>query len=680
MKRSKKQAKRGVGVILCNCAGTLAKRLDFGAIAKACSAREGIGSVHVTTRLCDAKTCLKAVTAVAKGSDRLVLAACEREIFAEALNQGLKRARIPDGLTTAINIREQCAWVHSDRAAAGRKAQAAIDAAISRAVCQHPIASKQEPVNRDVLILGGGMAAMQAALHLARLGHKVTLAGREPELGGNAARLSEFFGYVADPDTEGGRKSEAEQIFQRALTSLIENVRKDASITFIGKAALRSFNGEVGRFDAVIADGDKALDVAVGAVVLACGEFQSFPFPAGLAKPGNDAVMDLPGLAQRLRADRALPESVAIFLDLAEEQGRAINALALAAAERLARDRRRRVLLFARHIRVAALGLEALYRRAREAGVLIMRYRTKPKIDALDTGFQIEHQDIQTGATLTESVESVVMADARFVSAAGLQAAETLVRHGPGSAAQANNVWLTAALTSRPGIFTLGMARGNSECREALNDAGAVAAEIHALLGADSIKTPQDAAVVDTDRCVLCLTCRRTCPHGAISVDEPKKAAVISEKACRRCGLCATMCPALAIQLPRFTDDQILADIGNEPETTVFACENSAWPAAAQAGVNRAEYSSSIRLIRVPCIGKVDARQVLKALERGAQKVMLLGCHRENCRYLFGADHGAKRVARLREMLTKAGVDGARLKIGHLTEFESGRFLQFVKE
>jgi coenzyme F420-reducing hydrogenase delta subunit len=76
----------------------------------------------------------------------------------------------------------------------------------------------------------------------------------------------------------------------------------------------------------------------------------------------------------------------------------------------------------------------------------------------------------------------------------------------------------------------------------------------------------------------------------------------------------------------------------------------------------------------------VDARQVLQALERGAKNVALLGCHRENCRYLVGADHGVKRVARLRAMLTKAGIDGARLKIGHLTEFESGRFLQFVKE
>ena len=140
------------------------------------------------------------------------------------------------------------------------------------------------------------------------------------------------------------------------------------------------------------------------------------------------------------------------------------------------------------------------------------------------------------------------------------------------------------------------------------------------------------------------------------------------------------MCPAVAIQMPRFTDEQMRADIGAEPEMTVFACEHSAWPAATLAGVNRTAYSSTVRLIRVPCLGKVDARQVLQALERGAKNVTLLGCHRENCRYLVGADHGARRVARLRAMLAKAGIDGTRLRIGHLTEFESGRFLQFVKE
>jgi heterodisulfide reductase subunit A-like polyferredoxin/coenzyme F420-reducing hydrogenase delta subunit len=634
-----------------------------------------VAAVQVASRLCDAKGCLQAVKAVAaKGCRRLVLAACEREIFDPALNVALKRVRIRDGLTTNLNIRELCAWVHADRAAASRKANALINAAVERAVLLEPIASKRESMNRDVLILGGGMAAMQTALCLTRLGHKVTLVSREPDLGGNATRFAEFFGYL-DEDS-----AEATQAFQRVVAATMEAVRQDAAITFIGKAALRSLSGDVGRFVATLMTGEQVRNVTAGAVVLACGEFESFPFPACLAEAGSCAMMDLAGLAQRLRANQPLPKSAAIFLDLAAEQGRAINALALAAAERLARGRQCRVLLFARHIRVAAWGLEDLYRRAREAGVLIMRYKTKPKISATGNRICIEYQDIQVGAVVTESVECVIMADARLCPGDGLSAPGSLIRRGPGGTAQADNVWLTATAASRPGLFVVGAARGNSEFREALNDAAAAAAAIQALLASGRVTVPQDAATVDPDRCVLCLTCLRTCPHGAIRVDEANKTAAVSALACQRCGLCATMCPAVAIQMPRFTDEQMLADIGAEPDVTVFACEHSAWPAATLAGVNRTEYSSAVRLIRVPCLGKVDARQVLQALERGAKKVTLLGCHRENCRYLVGADHGAKRVERLRRMLTKAGIDGARLRIGHLTEFESGRFLQFVKE
>lgn len=675
MTSSGKKSKNGIGVIMCDCAGTLRQRLDFKALAKVVAAREGVAAVQVASRLCDAKGCLQAVKAIAaRGSNRLVLAACEREIFTPALDVALKRVRIRDGLTTSLNICEQCAWVHADRTAATRKANALINAAVERAILLEPIAVKREPMYRDVLILGGGMAAMQTALNLARLGYKITLASREPDLGGDTARFAEFFGYL-DEDS-----AEATQAFQRVVATTMEAVRQDPAITSIGNAALQSLSGDVGRFVATLMTGKQVRNVTAGAVVLACGEFESFPFPACLAGAKMGAVMDLAGLAERLRANQRMPKSVAIFMDLASEQGRAINALALGAAEKLARGRKCRVLLFARHIRVAAWGLEELYRRVREAGVLIMRYTTKPKISVADNRVCIEYQDIQAGATVTESVESVVMADALLCPGDGLSAPGSMIRRGPGGSAQADNVWLTATQASRPGLFVVGVARGNSEFREELNDAGAVAAAIQVLLKSGRMTVPQDAATVDPDRCVLCLTCLRVCPHGAIRVNEVKKSTVVSALACQRCGLCATVCPVVAIQMPRFTDDQMLADIGAEPEVTVFACEHSAWPAATLAGVNRTGYSSAVRLIRVPCLGKVDTRQVLKALERGAKKVVLLGCHRENCRYLVGADHGAKRVARLRDILTKAGVDGERLKIGHLTEFESGRFLQFVKE
>jgi F420-non-reducing hydrogenase iron-sulfur subunit len=120
--------------------------------------------------------------------------------------------------------------------------------------------------------------------------------------------------------------------------------------------------------------------------------------------------------------------------------------------------------------------------------------------------------------------------------------------------------------------------------------------------------------------------------------------------------------------------------MADNPSLTVFACENSAYPAATLAGLSGSEYNANIRLIRVPCIGKVDSRDILKALQAGAEKVLVLGCHPENCQYLDGSSRAAKRIERINKILGKAGVDRKRVVFGPLASVEPARFLDYVKE
>jgi coenzyme F420-reducing hydrogenase delta subunit len=98
------------------------------------------------------------------------------------------------------------------------------------------------------------------------------------------------------------------------------------------------------------------------------------------------------------------------------------------------------------------------------------------------------------------------------------------------------------------------------------------------------------------------------------------------------------------------------------------------------AGISRRPYGAEVQVIPVPCAGKTDSKMILGALEKGAAKVILLGCHRENCRYLAGADYAAKRMERLRSKLEQAGYNGNNLAVGNMTEFESWRFLECLKE
>jgi coenzyme F420-reducing hydrogenase delta subunit len=82
--------------------------------------------------------------------------------------------------------------------------------------------------------------------------------------------------------------------------------------------------------------------------------------------------------------------------------------------------------------------------------------------------------------------------------------------------------------------------------------------------------------------------------------------------------------------------------------------------------------------VRVPCSGKIDPRTVLAALEKGASKVIVMGCHPENCKYLSGSSRAEKRMARLSAMLEKAGVDRSRVVFTGIASVESARFAESV--
>ena len=85
-------------------------------------------------------------------------------------------------------------------------------------------------------------------------------------------------------------------------------------------------------------------------------------------------------------------------------------------------------------------------------------------------------------------------------------------------------------------------------------------------------------------------------------------------------------------------------------------------------------------MIRVACAGDVSPRRVLAALEKGAQKVVVMGCHPESCQYLGGAGRASGRMERLRRMLEKSGIDKSRVSFVGMAAVEPARFIEYVKE
>jgi len=655
------QTNRGdVGIVLCDCGGTLRGRLDFDRLRKQLSRLPAVATVKLCSKFCQQNECTKAVKSLFRNSNhitRLVIGACDRGIFDATLHETMQGNSLGEGLLWCVNIREHCAWVTGTPEVATNKSAEVLTAAVRRVGLASAIESKKVPVNQNVLVIGGGVAAMQTAVALSHLGHRVTLVEKSKKLGGLVAEMPELYAYVASCS------SDSASLVQSRVDELIKQVMGDKHICVQTAASLKSVKGEFGNFTCVIDSGGKEQVVSAGALVLA-----------------GDSATTKSELAPLVHNGGEVPKRIAIVIDVLGEQGRSVSAGVLSAAELLTKRFGAEVKLYCHNIRVSTVGLEGLYRRARQGGVVIIKYESPPLISEQGNKTVVKVEEPLVGCEISEEFDLVIMGDT--AAANGNNELLSLIeglQPGPEETLQADSVWLLPTKTNREGIFVAGLAGGTDELRDAQTDGLATANQIHELLKNKEVEILDDAAVVDGDKCVLCLTCMRICPHGAVSIDVDNSVASISAVACQRCGICAAVCPAGAIELPRYTQKEIAAEVGDRPQITVFACENSAYPAATAAATNGSEYDAKVRLIRVPCVGKVDPRDVLQALERGAEKVIILGCHLESCQYLVGSTGAAKRTERLNRELEKAGVDNKRVVFGELASMEPAKFLEYVR-
>ncbi len=117
-----------------------------------------------------------------------------------------------------------------------------------------------------------------------------------------------------------------------------------------------------------------------------------------------------------------------------------------------------------------------------------------------------------------------------------------------------------------------------------------------------------------------------------------------------------------------------------EPKIVAFCCNFCAFAAADLAGAMRLQYSLSVRIIRLPCTGKVDTIHLLKALEDGADGVFVAGCLEGQCHYLEGNLRAKKRVAYAKRLLAEAGIVPERIDMFNLSSAMGGRFAEIVEE
>ncbi len=117
-----------------------------------------------------------------------------------------------------------------------------------------------------------------------------------------------------------------------------------------------------------------------------------------------------------------------------------------------------------------------------------------------------------------------------------------------------------------------------------------------------------------------------------------------------------------------------------EPKVVAFCCNFCAFAAADLAGATRLQYPPNVRIIRLPCTGKVDALHLMKAFEEGADGVFVAGCLEGQCHFLEGNMRAKKRVAYVKKLLAEVQIEPERLDMFNLSSAMGGRFAEIVEE
>ena len=117
-----------------------------------------------------------------------------------------------------------------------------------------------------------------------------------------------------------------------------------------------------------------------------------------------------------------------------------------------------------------------------------------------------------------------------------------------------------------------------------------------------------------------------------------------------------------------------------EPKIVAFLCNWCSYAGADLAGVSRNQYPPNVRVIRVPCSGRVNPLFILRALRQGADGVLVSGCHPGDCHYISGNYYARRKFALLDSLLDYMGLEPGRVQFSWVSASEGIRFAQVIKE
>jgi heterodisulfide reductase subunit A len=554
-----------IGVFVCHCGANIGRIVNVPSTVEYAMTLPNVVYAQEQLFSC-ASNSAREITDITKekGLNRVVIAACSPRTLEPLFRETLREAGINQYYFEMGNIREHNSWVHSkEKEDALDKAKDIIRMSVARAAHLAPLKEFDLPVNKEALVVGGGIAGMTCALSIANQGHEVHLLEKDSNLGGMARKIHQTLEGLD---------------VQEYLGGLIKKVYAHPSIHVYTDAVILEAAGYVGNFTTRVKSERGIREIKHGAAIIATG--------ANVYKPveylyGTDErVMTHLELEERIHnGDEKIKNAKNLVMIQCvgcrnEDRnycsriccGESIkNALKLKEL-----NPKMDIYILFRDVRTYGFR-EDYYREAANREVKFIRYepQDKPLLEAGESQegqpiLKVTATDYVLGNKLEIEADFVALA-AAIVPAEGSKEIAQLfkVSLGQDGFFQEAHVKLRPVEFAADGVYLCGMAHYPKHITETINQAYGAAGRVLTLLSHDTVVASGSVCEVNEKKCMGCGTCAAVCTYGSIEMRKTANGmkAIVNPILCKGDGLCNAKCPTGAIQLKHFTDKGLFAQI-----------------------------------------------------------------------------------------------------------------------
>jgi heterodisulfide reductase subunit A len=224
-----------IGVYICHCGTNIAGKVNIKEALDFAQTLPGVALARDYKFMCSEPGQNLIVEDIKNEKlDRIVVASCSPLMHEKTFRRAVQKAGLNQYLFHMANIREHCSWVTEDKVRATEKAKSLIAGAVAKAALLEPLAAKEVPIHPDVLVVGGGIAGIQAALDIAEAGRRVYLVEKEPSIGGHMAQFDKTFPTL--------------DCAACILTPKMVSVGQHPNITLLSYSEVEKVDGYVGNF------------------------------------------------------------------------------------------------------------------------------------------------------------------------------------------------------------------------------------------------------------------------------------------------------------------------------------------------------------------------------------------------------------------------------------------------